>query len=77
MQKETGMISVDEIRKRAADLGTQGIEHMTQTEMIRAIQHKEGHSACYGTDWCKPEWEETCLWENVCDAEKYFSDVGG
>lgn len=39
MQKETGMISVDEIRKRAADLGTQGIEHMTQTEMIRAIQH--------------------------------------
>ncbi len=71
------MISVDEIRKHAADLGIQGVEHMTRTEMIRAIQHKEGHSACYDTDWCKPEWEETCRWKNVCDAEKYFPDGGG
>lgn len=71
------MISVDEIRKHAADLGVQGIEHMTQTEMIRAIQLKEGHSPCYGTDWCKPEWKEVCVWKDVCDAEKYFLDIGG
>jgi len=43
------MISIDNIRKRAAALVIEGMEHMTQTELIRTIQIREGHSPCYGT----------------------------
>jgi len=71
------MISIDNIRKRAAALVIEGMEHMTQTELIRTIQIWEGHSPCYGTAWCKPEWKKTCVWKDVCDAENYFPDVGG
>jgi len=68
------MISIKEIRQRAAKLGIQGVEHMKRTDLIRTIQATEGHTPCYNTDWCKPEWKEHCVWKDECNAEDYFSD---
>lgn len=47
---------------------------MDRVTLIRAIQVKEGHQPCYGTDWCKPEWSEKCIWKEGCTAEEYFPD---
>jgi len=70
------MIPIEKVREQAAGLGIQGIEQMDRKELIRAIQVKEGHTPCYGTDWCKSEWRETCAWKDECSAEEYFSDDG-
>jgi len=68
------MISTKEIRRRAAKLGIQGVEQMDRTALIRAIQVMEGHTPCYNTDWCTPEWKENCAWKDDCNAEDYFPD---
>lgn len=68
------MLAVKEIRELAKRLGIEGCEKMDRITLIRAIQVKEGHQPCYGTDWCKPEWSEKCIWKEGCSAEEYFSD---
>lgn len=66
------MHSMEEIRARARALGVEGVDDMDKTTLIRAIQVKEGHTPCFGTDWCKPEWRERCAWKDECSAEDYF-----
>jgi len=68
------MIAMKEIRERARKLGIEGYETIDRTALIRAIQAREGHQPCYGTDWCKPEWSEKCCWKDDCTAEDYFPD---
>ncbi len=68
------MISIKEIRRRAHELGIQGADKMNRTQLFRDIQVKEGHTPCYNTPWCKPEWKEHCAWRDECDAEDYFPD---
>lgn len=68
------MIPIQEVRKRAVKLGIHDTKNMNRTELIRAIQSKEGHTPCYNTDWCKPEWKERCAWKDECNAEDYFPD---
>jgi len=55
-------------------MGIAGFENMDKCTLIRAIQLKEGHTPCYGTDWCKLEWKETCAWKEDCTAENFFID---
>jgi hypothetical protein len=66
------MVPLHEIIAKAIALGIEGAGAMDRTELIRAIQVKEGHSPCYGTDWCKPEWKAACIWKDEC-ASKIFS----
>ena len=66
------MIPLHEIIAKAKALGIEGADAMDRTELIRAIQVREGHSPCYGTDWCKPEWKAACIWKDEC-ASKIFS----
>ncbi|HXH64896.1 MAG TPA: Rho termination factor N-terminal domain-containing protein [Mariprofundaceae bacterium] len=63
------MIPLHEIIAKAKLLGIEGAEAMERAELIRAIQIKEGHSPCYGTNWCKPEWKEACIWKDECDSK--------
>jgi hypothetical protein len=66
------MIPLHEIIAKAKALGIEGADTMDRTQLIRAIQVREGHSPCYGTDWCKPEWKAACMWKDECDS-KIFS----
>ena len=68
------MIPMKEIRRRAAGLGIRDVDKMDRTQRIRAIQVREGHTPCYNTPWCKPEWKEHCAWKDECGAEDYFPD---
>jgi len=68
------MTSIKEIRRQAAKMGIHGVEHMDRRGLVRAIQMKEGHTPCFDTDWCKPEWREYCLWKDECNADDYFQD---
>lgn len=68
------MISLDSVRRQAASMGIVGVAEMDKRTLIRAIQLKEGHTPCYGTDWCKLEWKEACAWKEDCSAENFFID---
>jgi len=68
------MVTIEEIRRRAAELGLQDVEHMDRTKLIRTIQRKEGHTECYATDWCKAEWKENCAWRADCNADEFFPE---
>ena len=48
------------------------VEAMERAELIRATQLKEGHSPCFGSDWCKPEWREACMWKDECGAKIFI-----
>jgi len=63
------MIPLHKIIAKAKQLGIEGAEAMDRMHLIRAIQVKEGHSPCYGTSWCKPEWKEACMWKDECNAK--------
>lgn len=66
------MIPLHEIIAKARMLGIEGAEAMERAELIRAIQLKEGHSPCFGSDWCKPEWREACMWKDECGAKIFI-----
>ena len=40
--------------------------HMKKTDIIRAIQRKEGNIACYGTPRVESCQELTCSWRDDC-----------
>ena len=67
------MIPMHEIIAKAQVLGIEGAEGMERIDLIRAIQVREGHSPCYGTDWCMPPWQEACLWKDECKAKTFTS----
>ena len=66
------MMTLEEIQRKAEVLGIEGATHMNKIDLVRAIQVKEGHSPCYNTNWCRPEWKEACIWRDECKAMKYF-----
>jgi hypothetical protein len=58
-------MKVAEIKERARDAGIKS-GRMRKSELIRAIQEREGNFPCFGTaeGWCDQQdccWREDCL----------------
>jgi len=66
-----GMIPIGEIRKMARHLGVEDAGHLGKDELIRAIQVREGHQPCFGSQWCNPCQWERCLWKADCNAQPF------
>lgn len=56
---------VSQIQQQAKQLGIRGTK-MRKGEMIRAIQHAEGNSACFGADWRFSCSQADCAWREDC-----------
>lgn len=56
-----------EIQKMAKALGINSFG-MRKTDLIRAIQRKEGNPECYGTERVEYCRELSCLWREDCIA---------
>jgi len=65
-------MSLEEIREYARRLGVQDCEKMNITELIHAIQAREGYSTCFNGHWCHGEWRNDCAWRNICESADYF-----
>lgn len=65
------MIPLHEMIAKARLLGIDNAEVMARADLIRAIQRAEGNSPCFGSEWCKPEYRETCMWKDECGAKVY------
>jgi hypothetical protein len=65
-------MSLEEIRAYARKLGVEQCETMRVTELIHAIQSREGYSTCFNSNWCRGEWRQDCTWRNICDSSDYF-----
>ena len=53
-----------DIRAKGRDLGVKNYSRMVKTDLIRAIQEKEGNSPCYQNVYdC---WQYDCLWRPDC-----------
>jgi len=63
--KRKKLMKTIEIRKMAKGLGIMEAFNLETTELIWAIQKKEGFSQCYRTG--KEKCDETiCLWRKMC-----------
>jgi|UPI00037B8B6C hypothetical protein len=65
-------MNMDIIRAKARELHVNGAEVMNQTQLIQAIQMKEGNLPCFQTSWCSPMHREGCLWKDLCHTQPYF-----
>lgn len=65
-------MSLEDIKKYARQLGVEQCETMTVTELIHAIQAREGYATCFNNRWCHGEWRSDCAWRNICDSDNYF-----
>lgn len=65
-------MSLEEIKLYARQLGVEQSERMSVTELIQAIQAREGYSTCFNSSWCRGEWRQDCAWRNICDSADYF-----
>jgi hypothetical protein len=55
---------VKDIRTKAREMGVKKYSKMSKVELIRAIQEKEGNSACYqNIDDCQ---QYDCMWRPEC-----------
>ncbi len=57
-------MTLSQIRDKARNLGVKNYSRLRKTELIRAIQEKEGNSPCYQTfSDCR---QDDCLWMPDC-----------
>jgi hypothetical protein len=57
-------MTLTQIRDKARSLGVKNYSRLRKTELIRAIQEKEGNSPCYQTfSDCR---QHDCLWMPDC-----------
>ena len=55
---------VKDIRAKACDLGVKNYSKLAKTDLIRAIQEKEGNAPCYLNIYdC---WQFDCCWRSDC-----------
>jgi hypothetical protein len=59
---------LENIRRRAKALGIERTAHQNKTELIQAIQHREGKVPCFDRKWCKPNQHRHCPWKHDCKA---------
>ncbi|HCE46999.1 MAG TPA: SAP domain-containing protein [Lentisphaeria bacterium] len=59
-------MSINEVKKRAKELGLDPAKTSKKDELIRAIQAAEGNSQCFGTDAVKSCSQENCCWRPDC-----------
>ena len=53
-----------DLRAKARDMGVKNYSRMGKTDLIRAIQEKEGNAPCYlNIIEC---WQFDCLWRPAC-----------
>jgi len=65
------MIGIEEIREMGKRLGVEDVMHLSKAELIRAIQQREGHQRCFGSQWCNPCQRNGCLWNEHCKAQSF------
>ncbi len=57
---------IEEVRQRAGALGLSGARRMRKSELIRAIQQREGNQPCFGADWRFDCGQLDCCWRDDC-----------
>jgi len=67
------MLTLNEIRQHARDIGLGDVDGLHQTDLIHAIQIKEGHQPCFGASWCSPCKHDDCIWKEGCRAVKFYT----
>ncbi len=65
------MVAIEEIREMGKRLGVEGAIRLGRAELIRAIQIREGHRPCFGSQWCNPCQRDGCMWKEHCDAHTF------
>lgn len=59
-------MTLNQIRDKARSLGVKNYSRLRKTELIRAIQEKEGNSPCYEPiSGCQ---QHDCLWQPDCQS---------
>ncbi len=56
---------VKDIRAKAREMGVKNYSKMPKTELIRAIQEKEGNAPCYQNNIADCQ-QHDCLWRPEC-----------
>ncbi len=58
-------MNVNEVKKRAVDLGVKVMKGLKKADMIHAIQKAEGNNECFGhsIDFCG---QNDCAWRKDC-----------
>ncbi|MFZ5764098.1 MAG: Rho termination factor N-terminal domain-containing protein [Thermodesulfobacteriota bacterium] len=57
-------MTVEEIRKKARELGIK-TANLKKADLIRAIQHAEGFTSCFGRDASACD-QASCCWRREC-----------
>jgi len=58
-------MKLSEIQKKARELGIKNVNKSSKSDLIKAIQKKEGNFDCFGTavDYCD---RVECCWRSDC-----------
>ena len=62
--QEESTMKMNDIKAKANEMGIKS-SRMAKTELIRAIQEREGHSACFKTAMAHCSQSE-CCWRQDC-----------
>jgi hypothetical protein len=57
-------MTLKKIREKARTVGVKNYSRYRKSDLIRAIQAREGNSACFGS--IRDCWEFGCLWREEC-----------
>jgi len=63
------MIPIEKIYKQARELGIPDFESVEKGNLIREIQKREGHEACFDAPWCNLCRKLDCAWGADCKSE--------
>lgn len=59
-------MNMNAIRSQAKSIGVKGAGKMRKDELIRAIQHLEGHQPCFAAAWRGDCQQADCAWRSDC-----------
>ena len=59
-------LKINDIRKKASDLGVTFDKSATKTDLIQAIQTAEGNYSCFATPKVSSCGQENCCWRGDC-----------